>query len=120
MIISVGLVGSRSDHRFEIFFCKWSLANGSGLLPNNGIQMVLQTIRKLVFFLFRSKLFRILSKKVVCQSNRLKRTIHMGILLEITGISMSKIIEPRMSLAFKKKLVKIIYFHSNTFSEKMP
>ena len=48
---------SRSDHRFEIFFCKWSLANGSGLLPNNGIQMVLQTIRILVFFLFRSKLF---------------------------------------------------------------
>ena len=32
----------------------------------------------------------------------------MGMLLEATGISMAKIIEPRMSLAFKKELVKII------------
>jgi hypothetical protein len=32
----------------------------------------------------------------------------MGMLLEATGISMAKIIEPRMSLAFKKEFVKII------------
>jgi hypothetical protein len=32
----------------------------------------------------------------------------MGMLGEATDISMAKIIEPRMSLAFKKELVKII------------
>jgi len=32
----------------------------------------------------------------------------MGMLVEAIGISMAKIVEPRMSLAFKKELVKII------------
>ena len=32
----------------------------------------------------------------------------MGMLVEAIGISMAKIIEPRMSQAFKKELVKII------------
>jgi hypothetical protein len=32
----------------------------------------------------------------------------MGMLGEATDISMAKMIEPRMSLAFKKELVKII------------
>jgi len=37
----------------------------------------------------------------------MKKTIRIGMLVDPTGISMAKIIEPRMSLAFKKELVKI-------------
>jgi len=46
----------------------------------------------------------------------MKRTICIGMLAEATGISMAKIIEPRMSLAFKKDND----CHSHTFSKKMP
>ena len=58
---------------------------------------------------FQEQIILSTHKKVERQSNRPKRTIFMRMLVEAKSISMAKIIEPRMSLAFKKELVKIIF-----------